>query len=66
MEPAATISFALRCQLLHPGTKCFVLIRFPFVPQGVPAQVHEAAGAAITQPKAVFDIGRGIPPCLGR
>ena len=66
MESAATISFALLCQFRHPGTKCFVLVRFPFVPQGIPTQFHEAAGATITQPKAVFDIGRGIPPCLGR
>jgi hypothetical protein len=66
MEPTTTMPFALRCKLLHPGTKRFVLIRFPFVPQGIPAQVHEAAGAAITQPKAIYDVGGGIPPCLGR
>ncbi len=66
MEHATTIPFMLRCELLHPVTERFVFVRLPLVPQGVPAQVHEAAGAAVTQPKAVFDIGRGIPPCLGR
>ncbi len=66
MEPATTIPFMLRCELLHPGAKRFVFIRLPLVSQGVPAQIHETASAAITQPKAVLDVGRGLPPCLGR
>ena len=66
VEPATTISLALRCKLLHPGAECFVLVRLPLVPQGIPTQLHKAAGAAITQPKAVLDIGGSIPPCLGR
>ena len=66
MEPTTTISFALRCKFFHPGSKRFVLIRLPFLPQRVPAQADETAGTSLAQPKAVFDIDRGFSPCLGR
>jgi len=66
MESATTVPFVLRCEFLHPDTERFIPVRLPLVPQGVPAQIYEAAGAAITKPKAILDIGRGLPPCLGR
>ena len=66
MEPTTTIPFALRCKFFHPGSKRFVLIRLPFPPRRIPAQTDETSGAAPAQPKAVFDIDRGLAPCLGR
>jgi hypothetical protein len=66
MKPTTTEPLPLLCKLLHPGSELFVLVRLSLVSQRVPAHINEAGRTALTQPKAGYDIGRGLSPCLGR
>ncbi len=66
MKSATTKSLSFVCKLFHSVPKCLVLVRLPFAPQRIAAQTDEISSAALTQPKADYDIDRSLSPRLGR
>jgi hypothetical protein len=65
MKSSTTESLSLLRKLSHPAPESFVPILLGLIAQRISTKTDKPTGPPLTQPKALYDIGYRLSPCLG-